>query len=80
MLSIPLGIVHTKITILSLITHSCPFKPFQTFHLWSTLHFNNVLAIFLGLECVRKLSDFIKNILCCEDDEGLACSEQHEGE
>ncbi len=51
-------------------------------HLRNTLHFNNVFADFLGLERVRKLSDFIKNILICvvKMNEGLACSEQHEGE
>ncbi len=48
-------------------------------------YFNDVLATFLALEClcrVRKLSDFIMNILICvlKMIEGLMGLEQHEGE
>ncbi len=56
-------------------------------------YFNNVLTTFLGLECVswvavfagselRRLSDFIKNILICvpKMNEGLTGSERHESE
>ncbi len=54
-------------------------------------YFNDVLPTFLGLECgssvavlwrVRKLSDFIKNILICVPmmSEGLTGLERHEGE
>ncbi len=51
-------------------------------------YFNNVLTTFLGLECgsyiikVRKLLDFVKNILICVQkmNEGLTGLEWHEGE
>ncbi len=54
-------------------------------------YFTDVLTIFLGLgtfqlHCclwrVSELSDFIKNILICvlKINEGLTCSEQHDGE
>ncbi len=54
-------------------------------------YFNDALTMFLGLECVscvavydrvRKLSDFIKNILICvpKMNEGLTGLARHEGE
>ncbi len=50
-------------------------------------YFNDVHTTFLGLERgrfvrVRKLSDFIKNILICilKMNEGLTGLEQHKGE
>jgi len=45
-------------------------------------YFNNVLTTCLGLERVRKHSDFIKNILFCvpKMNKGLMGLERHEGE
>ncbi len=53
-------------------------------------YFNNILAMFLSLDCVRilavygrvrELLEFIKNILVCvpKMNEGLAGLERHEG-
>ncbi len=54
-------------------------------------YFNDVLTMFLSLDCLRtlavygrdrELSEFFKNILICvpQMNEGLTCLERHEGE
>ncbi len=72
------GIVHPKMKILSLITHPHVVPNRKTY-----VDLRNTIKIFhCSLWMVRKLSNFIKNILICvlKMNEGLAGLERREGE